>query len=118
MVVFNKTSKIIGVGGTPVLPLAFATVPDTFEENPILQRMADEGHIVINPSERTERTVIESQPADNPPIPEIPASAEALPAAEVPAPETRESAISEATDPKMEDVPSTESSAKKKAGKS
>lgn len=118
MVVFNKTSKIIGVGGTPVLPLAFATVSDTFKENPILQRMADEGHIVINPSESAGCTVMDSPPADTPPIPEIPASAEALPAAEAPAPETRESVISEAADPKTEDVPPAESSAKKKVGKS
>lgn len=113
MVVFNKTSKIIGVGGTPVLPLAFATVPDTFKGNPILQRMADEGHIVINPSESAGRTILESPPTDNPPIPEIPA-----PTAETLAHEAREPVISEEADPKTEDASPTEPSAKKKAGKS
>lgn len=52
MVVFNKTNKIIGIGGVPVLPLGFAAVPDSFKANPILQRMDGEGRISINPSER------------------------------------------------------------------
>lgn len=126
MTVFNKTNKIIGMGGTPVLPLAFATVPDSFKGNPILRRMADEGRIVINPSEREARTAPEAPP-DIPPgsepaapqealtAPEPAASGDVSPDAEAPAPEAREPETTGEAAPKAEDTPPADSPRKRTA---
>lgn len=87
MTVFNKTNKIIGIGGEPVLPFGFATVPDSCKNNSAVQRLADEGRIVINPSDGAAHTALEALPANPPPVPEPAAPEEAPPAAEPPAPE-------------------------------
>lgn len=114
MTVFNKTNKIVGVGGTPVLPLAFAVVPDSFEGNPILRRMADEGRIVINPSESAARTLPEAPP-DIPPVPEPTAPEEVPPVAEAPALEVREPETTGEAAPKAADTPPEESPRKRAA---
>lgn len=108
MVVFNKTNKIIGIGGAPVLPLGFAAVPDSFKTNPILQRMADEGRISINPSERAASGSKEAAFTD------IPAD-DSMPAAEASGYALREPVPTDA--PQDEPAQPDESQSKKKMSK-